>query len=381
MQLGEERLGVGEQLAVPGVAGPAAAVDLRDVRRRGASPCRSRRPRTADPRRRSGRAGPGTRRRCRGGSGSTSCPAPSGAAPAAGRTGRRRPGPPRRSRGRRRRRRGRGSSPVRGGDPAVVGEDHRGRVVERRRNRGGTPRPAPAAAGRRRCPGSGRCRRRSGHRLAVPPHRVVGRGVAADLQRQPGRGERAAVVGQVEAVGDDLQRPVGLGDRERRDGQVSMPGQRRGAVLEGAGGRPLQADEAGGQNGDPVPVPDDHRGGVRYRRRDGGAGGPEVVALGRCGHGGPFSGGAAGGRPRGTRTAGRRFAIGAARPESTGPRCGPRSLTGRRRYPARFGAELRGSGPSEGVGRSVRRVRPTHPAPGGQPTCWVRPVVTGCQAR
>ena len=101
--------------------------------------------------------------------------------------------------------------------------------------------------------------------LPVAPHRVVGVVAALGLHRQAVRGERPLVVDQVQPVGVDLQQVLGLGHREvaRREGPVHRGLGR--PVLEGAGLVVLQPDQAGVQDGDPVAVAADHVGRVGDR--------------------------------------------------------------------------------------------------------------------
>lgn len=150
-----------------------------------------------------------------------------------------------------------GAADVVRGDPAVGAEQQRLRVVEHgvsaarddarlQRNRavGVVQGSRGAAEGRRGLP--------------VPPHRVVGGDAAAHGHAQPAGGERATVVRQMHACRDDLQVATALRDPEVRDRQAPVDGEGRRAVLEDAVLGVLQAQQTVGEHGDAVAVAADH---------------------------------------------------------------------------------------------------------------------------
>jgi hypothetical protein len=92
------------------------------------------------------------------------------------------------------------------------------------------------------------------HRLAIAPHAAVVRDAAAQLHAQARGRERAAVVGQPQPVADDLQRRLAVRDVEVRHGQVAMDREGRRAVLEGAVVRPLEPQQTVGEDRDPPAV-------------------------------------------------------------------------------------------------------------------------------
>ena len=154
-----------------------------------------------------------------------------------------------------------------GADPAVVLEQERARVVERGHTAGrddaGIELDPPVDVVER-----ARGAAEGAHRLAVAPDAVVVADVAAGLDAEPGGRERPAVVGQPQAVGDDLERPLAVDDLEVRHRLLAVEREGRGAVLEGAGLGPLEADEAVGEHAD-TPAVALHDG-LRPRDRGGG---------------------------------------------------------------------------------------------------------------
>ena len=152
------------------------------------------------------------------------------------------------------------------GDPAVVAQQHRAGVVDRRDPVEGQhavlerQRPVDVVEG-----AGGAAEVRGGQ--AVAPHRAVGVVAALGLHREAVGAERALVVDQVEPVGVDLQERVGLGDREVAGPEGPVQHHLRGAVLEHPRGAVLEAHEAGVEHGDPVPVALHDVRGVRDRMR------------------------------------------------------------------------------------------------------------------
>ena len=182
-----------------------------------------------------------------------------------------------------------GAAAVARADPAVVGEHERARVVE-----GGDPeaRDDPGVERDAAVDVVERPRRAAQveRRLAVAPDGVVVADVALRLHAQPRGRERPAVVGEPQPLGDDLERPLAVDDLEVGDGQVAVDGERRGAVLEAAVVGPLDPHEARGEHGDAPALALDDRGGVG----DWGGGEPEVGLHGRTGYGDSAAAGTSG---------------------------------------------------------------------------------------
>ena len=96
---------------------------------------------------------------------------------------------------------------------------------------------------------------RQGQILLVPPDRVVVGDAAQHGERQAVGGELAAVVVQDVVVGLHAHPGGGLAHARGLVPQLAVGGEHRGAVLEGARGRPFQAHQARGDRGNPVVVP------------------------------------------------------------------------------------------------------------------------------
>ncbi len=91
-----------------------------------------------------------------------------------------------------------------------------------------------------------------GHVEPVAPHRVVRVVAALGLHRQPVRRERPLVVDQVQALGVDLEPVAGLGHLEVGRRERAVDDHLRGTVLEGAGLAVLQPHQPVVEHGDPV---------------------------------------------------------------------------------------------------------------------------------
>jgi hypothetical protein len=134
-------------------------------------------------------------------------------------------------------------------DPAVLLEQERAGVVERRdpgaRHDARLQRRAAVDIVER--PGRAAEVR---HRLAVAPHRPVVADVAAHLDAEAGGGERPAIVGQPQALGDELEHRLAVDDVEVGHRKVAVKRERRRAILEHAVGGPLEPHEAGRQHRD-----------------------------------------------------------------------------------------------------------------------------------
>ncbi len=177
--------------------------------------------------------------------------------------------------------------------PAVVGEEHRGGVVDQ-----GEARPRDDAGLERDgavglVEGAGRAAERGhpGDRpvrvaelLPVAPHRVVDRDPALDGDGEAARAEGPTVVDEPEPVGHDLEVRAVVEHAELRDGEVPAHREGGGAVLEDAVLGVLEPHEPVREDGDAVPVTldDGARVGDRVRREGG-------EAAGVVGHGSSVS--------------------------------------------------------------------------------------------
>ncbi len=141
-------------------------------------------------------------------------------------------------------------------DPAVVGQQHRpGVVVAGDAVAGEDPglqrhRAVDVVEGARRAAEADRGQ-------AEPPDAPVGPEAAFRLHREAFGAERALVEDQLQARGVDRQPVAGLDDVELGGREGAVDDGLAGPVLELAGRAPLQPHEAVGQQGDAVPVAGD----------------------------------------------------------------------------------------------------------------------------
>ncbi len=149
-------------------------------------------------------------------------------------------------------------------DPAVVGEQHRGAVVVAGHAVAGEH------AGLQRDGAVGlvegpRGPAEVGRGQPEPPHAALGVQAALRLHRQPLGAERALVVDQLQPRGVDRQPVVGLDDVELGGRERAVDDGLARPVLELAGRAVLQPDEAVGQHADAVAVAGEDAGGIGDR--------------------------------------------------------------------------------------------------------------------
>ena len=98
-----------------------------------------------------------------------------------------------------------------------------------------------------------------GDELAVVPHAVVAAAPALGGQGQPAGREGLLIVQQLHPFGDDLEGGVGLEHLERRHREVPVEDGLGGPVLKAAFGAVFQPEEPGRQDGKAVVLPLHHR--------------------------------------------------------------------------------------------------------------------------